>query len=46
MEFFSKKEDAKSPKQVFDGSAAKGKSLPDAEKTSSPEKEFGNKGKK
>ena len=43
---FSSKEDAKGPKQVFDGSAAKKKNLPDAEKTSSPKKEFGNKGKK
>lgn len=38
---FSKKEDAKGPKQVFDGSAAKKKSLPDYEKTSEPEVEFG-----
>lgn len=43
---FSKKSDANGPKQEFSGSAAKGKKLPDAEKTSMPEKEFGNKGKK
>lgn len=42
---FSNKADANGPKQDFPGSAAKGKSLPDAEKTSSPKKEFGNKGK-
>lgn len=43
---FSKKSDANGPKQDFPGSAAKGKKLPDAESTSKPEKEFGNKGKK
>lgn len=42
---FSKKSDAMGPKQEFEGSAAKGKSLPNAEETSKPKKEFGNKGK-
>lgn len=46
MPEFSTKEDAKGPKQIFSGSAAKGKSLPDDEKTSSPKQEFGNKSKK
>lgn len=41
----SKMSDTK-PKQEFPGSAAKGKSLPDAEKTSMPGKEFGNSKKK
>lgn len=43
---FSKKSDANGPKEDFPGSAAKGKKLPDAEKTNKPDKEFGNKGKK
>jgi len=46
MAEFSKKSDAMAPKQEFPGSAAKGKSLPDREKTSAPKKEFGNKSKK
>jgi hypothetical protein len=46
MAAFSSKEDANGPKQDFSGSAAKGKKLPDAEKTSEPSKEFGNKSKK
>ena len=45
MAEFSKESDANGPKQLFEGSAGKG-SLPDAEKTSAPKKEFGNKGKK
>ena len=43
MAEFSSKADADGPKQEFKGSAAKGKKLPDAEKTNAPEKEFGSK---
>lgn len=43
MAEFSNKADANGPKQEFTGSAAKGKKLPDDEKTSAPKKEFGKK---